>query len=171
MNGWSLLAAHCGKQGIAGLTPPEGILTDFTIQTHFFPNFQGKLWLSAKKTETKTLFHITFKASKKCFSLVPTTAFHGITYANLHPKMTNFMEYQQKRLNSLMLGSHESKKYCCMQKISSLAQKMAILGLILFSDKIMILVWGFQPLCIGHTTVGQNAKSHSEIVLDVILLR
>ena len=61
--------------------------------------------------------------------------------------MTNFMEYQQKRLNSLMLGSHESKKYCCMQKISSLAQKMAILGPILFSDKILILVWGFQPLC------------------------
>ena len=61
-----------------------------------------------------------------------------------------------------MLASHESKKYCCMQKIRSLAQKMAILGLILFSDKILILVWGFQPLCSGFFKVNLNSASYQQ---------
>ena len=42
---------------------------------------------------------------------------------------------------------HESKKYPCTQKISSLALKLTILGLKNFLGKMLILGTPFQPLC------------------------
>ena len=41
------------------------------------------------------------------------------------------------------------KKYPCTQKISSLAQKLTILGLKNFMGKMLILGTPFQPLCSG----------------------
>ena len=46
---------------------------------------------------------------------------------------------------------HESKRYPCTQKISSLALKLTILGLKNFMGKMLILGTPFQPLCTGFT--------------------
>ena len=47
----------------------------------------------------------------------------------------------------MLLYFYNSEKYHRTQKISSLAQKLILSGLNNFMGKLLILGWGFQPLC------------------------
>ena len=51
---------------------------------------------------------------------------------------------------------HESKRYPCTQKISSLALKLTILGLKNFLGKMLILGTPFQPLCHAQYIIRQG---------------
>ena len=72
------------------------------------------------------------------------------------------------KYNKILRNFHDSKKYPCTQKISSLAEKLTILGLKNFMGKMLILGTPFQPLwSIG--TFCESASSNLDLTYQTRL--
>ena len=128
-----------------------------------FPKLYGQILAFRKKQGTKYPFHIDLDMPNKCFAQVPTMQSHAITWSLFNTKSVILGYFQWGSKFRVFWDFHESKRYPCTQKISSLALKLTILGLKNFMGKILILGTPFQPLCYDtnvHAVVSRQSKHH-----------
>jgi len=75
---------------------------------------------------------------------------HAITWSLFNTKNVIIWAFS---LRGVLWDIYDSKQYPCTQKISSLAQKLTILGLKNFMGNMLILGTPFQPLCTAMTRI------------------